>query len=411
MHLQTTYEHRKGVNDVTCPPPQRGRERGPALYFDNNATTPLLPSVRAAMSEAMETFGNPSSVHFCGEAAAALIDHARAFVAVLLACDPEQVVFNSGGSEGASSVIVGTGLYHLRDGGHFITSAVEHPAVLRACEFVRELGFELSVLPVDGAGRVDPGTLQTVLRPDTRLVSIMHANNETGAFQPLYALSRVAREAGVPFHCDAVQTAGKERIGLAEGFVTISGHKFHGPKGVGALVVRTDAPLQKLIFGGEQEHDRRAGTENLLGIVGLGAAAGAARARLEDPNEQFRRKSIGDRLRAGLSSIHGAVVNSPTEGCLPETVNVSFDGLRGDTIVDVLSARGVAVSSGSACHSAHPDPSHVLLAMGLSADRALGAVRFSCSCLTTRDEVDEVVALTEQTVRQLSATWHSTAAA
>lgn len=396
---------------MTGPTPERGRERGPALYFDNNATTPLLASVRAAMSEAMETFGNPSSVHFCGEAAAALVDHARVSGAALLGCDPEQVVFNSGGSEGASSVIVGTGLHHLRAGGHFVTSAVEHPAVLRACEFVRELGFELSVLPVDGAGRVDPCTLQRALRPDTRLVSIMHANNETGALQPIDALSRIAREAGVALHCDAVQTAGKERIGLAQGLVTISAHKFHGPKGVGAMMVRTDAPLQKLVFGGEQEHDRRAGTENLLGIVGLGAAADAASARLEDPNEQSRRRGIGGRLRAGLSSIHGAVVNSPAEGCLPETVNVSFDGLRGDTIVDVLSARGVAVSSGSACHSAHPDPSHVLLAMGLSADRALGAVRFSCSCLTTRDEVDEVVALTEQTVRQLSATWHSTAAA
>ena len=407
MHSPTSCEQGKGVDDVTCPPPERGRALDHALYFDNNATTPLLPSVRAAMCEAMETFGNPSSVHFCGEVAAALIDHARVSVAALLACDLEEVVFNSGGSEGASSVIVGTGLAHLRDGGHFITSAVEHPAVLRACEFVRELGFELSVLPVDGAGRVDPGMLQRALRPDTRLVSIMHANNETGALQPFDALSRVAREAGVPFHCDAVQTAGKERIGHAEGFVTISAHKFHGPKGVGVMTVRTDAPLQKLVFGGEQEHDRRAGTENLLGIVGLGAAAHAARARLEDPKEQFRRKSIGGRLRAGLSSIHGAVVNSPAEDCLPETVNVSFEGLRGDTIVDALSARGVAVSSGSACHSAHPDPSHVLLAMGLSADRAIGAVRFSSSCLTTRDEVDEVVAITEQTVRQLYATWRS----
>jgi cysteine desulfurase len=407
MHSQTTCEQEKGVNDVTCPPTARGREPGRALYFDNNATTPILPSVRAAMCEAMETFGNPSSVHFCGEAAAGLIDRARVSTAALLRCDPEQVVFNSGGSEGASSVIVGTGLAHLRDGGHVITSAVEHPAVLRACGFVRELGFELSVLPVDGAGRVDPGTLQKALRPDTRLVSIMHANNETGALQPLDALSRAAREAGVPFHCDAVQTAGKERIGLVEGFLTISAHKFHGPKGVGVTTVRTDAPLQKLVFGGDQEHDRRAGTENVLGIVGLGAAADAASVRLDDPKEQIRRGEIGGRLRAGLASIDGAVVNSPAEGCLPETVNVSFEGLRADTIVDVLSARGVAASSGSACHSAHPEPSHVLLAMGLSAERALGAVRFSCSCLTTRDEVDEAVAISGETVRQLHAMWRS----
>lgn len=387
-----------GHDTVPDPVPSR------CLYFDNNATTPLLPEVAAAMCEAVATFGNPSSAHFYGEAASALLDKARVSVAALLGCCPEQVVFNSGGSEGASSVIVGTGLRHLPEGGHVVTSAVEHPAVLRACEFLRELGFELSVLPVDGAGRVDPAVLQTALRPDTRLVSIMHANNETGGLQPVDMLSRIAREAGVAFHCDAVQTAGKERIVLGEGFVTISAHKFHGPKGVGAVAVRTEVALQKLIFGGEQEHDRRAGTENLLGIVGLGAAADAAGARLGDPAHEPRRRAVGGALREGLSSIRGAVVNSPPEGCLPETVNVSFQGLRGDTIVDVLSARGVAVSSGPACHSAHPDPSHVLLAMGLSAERALGAVRFSCSCLTTACEVDEVVAVTEHTVRQLYAT-------
>lgn len=389
---------------MTCPPIEDGPVTGRRLYFDNNATTPLLPAVSDAMYEAVTTFGNPSSAHFYGEAAAALLDKARVSVAALLGCRPEQVVFNSGGSEGASSVIVGTGLRHLSEAGHIITSAVEHPAVLRACEFLCELGFELSVLPVDGAGRVDPPALQRALRRDSRLVSIMHANNETGALQPVDALSRIARETGVAFHCDAVQTAGKEHIAVAEGFVTISAHKFHGPKGVGALEVRTEAPLQKLVFGGEQEHDRRAGTENLLGVVGLGAAADAARARLGDPDQESRRREIGSALREGLSSIRGAIINSPLEDCLPETVNVSFQGVRGDTIVDILSARGIAVSSGSACHSAHPEPSHVLLAMGLSADRARGAIRFSCSCLTTRSEVDEVVAVTEHTVRQLYTT-------
>lgn len=389
---------------MTCPQPDRDPAQRRWLYFDNNATTPLLPAVSAAMCEAVPTFGNPSSTHIYGEAAAVLLETARISVAALLGCDPGHVVFNSGGSEGASSVIVGTGLRHLPEGGHIITSAVEHPAVLRACEFLRELGFELSVLPVDGAGRVDPSVLRAALRRDTRLVSVMHANNETGALQPVGALSRIAREAGVSFHCDAVQTAGKERIVPGEGFVTISAHKFHGPKGAGAVAVRTGAPLQKLVFGGEQEHDRRAGTENLLGIVGLGAAANAARARLGDPAGQSRRRAVGRALRDGLSAIRGAVVNSPAGDCLPETVNVSFQDLRGDTVVDLLSARGVAVSSGSACHSAHPEPSHVLLAMGLPPARALAAVRFSCSCLTARSDVDEVVALTEQTVRQLYAT-------
>ena len=388
---------------MTYPPLGQDAVPRRCLYFDNNATTPLLPAVSSAMGEAMTTFGNPSSTHFYGEEAAALLDKARVSVAALLGCLPGQVVFNSGGSEGASNVIVGTGLRHLCRGGHIITSAVEHPAVLRACEFLCKLGFELSVLPVDGAGRVDPDLLQRALRPSTRLVSVMHANNETGALQPIAELSLVAREAGVPFHCDAVQTAGKEHIALGEGFVTISAHKFHGPKGAGALAVGTEATFEKLVFGGEQEGGRRAGTENVVGIVGLGAAADTALARLEDPAEQARRRAIGNALREGLSSVQGALVNSPSEGCLPETVNVSFRGLRGDTVVDILSARGVAVSSGSACHSSRPGPSHVLLAMGLSPARALGAVRFSCSCLTTRSEVDEVVTVTEQVVRQLYA--------
>ena len=384
-------------------PPSSGRERasGRALYFDNNATTPLLPSVKAAMREAMATYGNPSSAHFYGEASAALVARARASVAALLGCELEQVVFNSGGSEGASSVIVGTALRHLWEGGHIVTSAVEHPAVLRACEFVRGLGFELSVLPVDGAGRVDPASVRSALRPGTRLVSIMHANNETGALQPLEDLSSIALEAGVPFHCDAVQSAGKEPVRLREGLLTISAHKFHGPQGVGALVLRGDVPLQRLVFGGEQEHGHRAGTENVLGIVGLGAAADSAQDRLAEPDHESRRRAIGGHLREGLASMDGAMVNSPLGDCLPETVNVSFRKLRGDTIVDMLSARGVAVSSGSACHSTHPEPSHVLLAMGLSLDRALGAVRFSCSCLTTHGEIDEVLAVTEQTVHQL----------
>lgn len=374
------------------------------LYFDNNATTALLPGVRDAMHEAAGLFGNPSSAHLYGEMAAALVEKARAAVASLLGCPAEQVMFNSGGSEGASSVIVGTGLRHLSDRGHIITSAVEHPAVLRACEYLAEIGFDLTILPVDGSGRVDPASLRRAIRRDSRLISIMHANNETGAIQPVEELSRIAGEAEVAFHCDAVQTAGKEPIPVDHGFVTISAHKFHGPKGAGAMAVRTGARLQKLIFGGEQEHGLRAGTENVPGIVGLGIAADAALYRFSDPRRHAHRREIGRYLRDGLASIPGACLNSPASGCLPETANVSFQGLRGDTIVDLLSAQGVAASTGSACHSARPDPSHVLLAMGLSRERALGAVRFSCCCLTTRTEIDELVDITEQTVRLLRST-------
>jgi cysteine desulfurase len=379
-----------------------GRRR---LYFDNNATTALLPAVRDGMFEASAIFGNPSSAHLYGEEATELIEAARRAVASLLGCSPGQVVFNSGGSEGASSVIFGTGLTHRADGGHVITSAVEHPAVLRSCEFLAALGFAVTVLPVDGSGRVDPAALRRVLRRDTRLVSVMHANNETGTVQPVGELARIAGEAGVTFHCDAVQTAGKIPIPVERGLITISAHKFHGPKGAGAMVVKdASAPLQKLVFGGEQEHGLRSGTENVLGIVGLGLAADAARQRIGDAAEQARRREIGELLRAGLASVPGAVLNSLAGGCLPETVNVSFREVRGDTVVDVLSAWGVAASTGSACHSGQPDPSHVLTAMGLSPERVRGAVRFSASFLTTRDEIGHLAALTDRAVRRLRAT-------
>jgi cysteine desulfurase len=385
-------------------PPTAPGGTSPRLYFDNNATTALLPAVREGMHDAAGIFGNPSSAHLYGDAAAGLIESARGSVASLLGCSEEQVVFNSGGSEGASSVIVGTGLLYLGDGGHIVTSAVEHPAVLRACGFLTELGFELTVLPVDGSGCLDPASLRRAIRRNTRLVSIMHANNETGAIQPAGELSRIAGEAGVAFHCDAVQTVGKEPMAVDRGFVTISAHKFHGPKGVGVMAVCTDARLQKLIFGGDQEHGFRSGTENVIGIAGLGIAADAARCRLGDAGHLAQRREIGRYLRDGLSSIRGARLNSPATDCLPETVNVSFQGLRGDTIIDLLSARGVAASTGSACHSAQPDPSHVLLAMGLPPERALGAVRFSSSCLTTRTEIDELVDITGQTVQLLYST-------
>jgi cysteine desulfurase len=379
-------------------------DRPRRLYFDNNATTPLLPRVRDGMFEASTVFGNPSSAHLFGEEAAERVEEARRAVAELLGCTAERVVFNSGGSEGASSAILGTGLAYRAIGGHIITSAVEHPAVLGSCEFLVSLGFELTVLPVDGAGRVEPGSLRRALRRDTRLVSVMHANNETGTLQPVEELAQVAREAGVTFHCDAVQSAGKVAIPVGQGLITISAHKFHGPKGVGAMVKGTDAPLQRLVFGGEQEHGLRPGTENVLGVVGLGLAAQAARLRMADVAQQARRREVGAYLRAGLASIRGAVINSPAEGCLPETVNVSFCGLRGDTVVDVLSARGVAASTGSACHSDQAGPSRVLVAMGLSPERARGAVRFSASFLTTREEIDQLVDITDQTVRLLRST-------
>ena len=249
-----------------------------------------------------------------------------------------------------------------------------------------------------GSGRADPAALRRALRRDTRLVSVMHAASKTGTVQPVEEIARIAGEAGVTFHCGAVQT-GKIPIPVERGLIAISARKFHGPKGAGAMVVKdASVPLQKLVSGGEQEHGLRSGTGNVLGIAGPGLAAGAARQRTGDAAEQARRRESGELLRAGLASVPGAVLNSPAGGCLAETGNVSLRGVRGDTVAGALSARGVAAPAGSACHPGQPGPSHVLTATGLPPEQVRGAVRFSASFLTTHDEIEYLAGITDRAV-------------
>lgn len=375
------------------------------IYLDHNATTPLLPEVTEAVARACEVYGNPSSRHTAGDAAHALLEEARADVAKLLGCAPDEVVFTSGGSEGANTAILGIVFHALRGGGvHIITSQVEHSAVLEACAFAQVLGAEVTYLPVDGEGLVDPDDVRRAMRPDTRLVTVMHANNETGALQPLNEITAVAHEHDVLVHTDAVQTAGKLPLAeLAADLASISGHKFHAPKGVGALRVPHHVQLDPLIRGGSQERGRRAGTENLIGIAGMAAAARVAAASLGDAGYQQDRLKKGALLAEAILSVEGARINGGGAPRIPETLNVSFDSTRGESLVDMLSLFGVAASTGSACHAGSEHPSHVLMAMGVPRDTAWASLRFSAGRAVTSDQIRTAAGIVERCVGRLRA--------
>jgi cysteine desulfurase len=401
----------------------------PAIYLDHNATTPLAPEVRALLVRHLGTFGNPSSHHDAGEEARALVDHARTQVAGLVHAAPEEIVFTGSGSEAnnfaikgvafAASMHQGRGkprgfcpltravfrfwdrfLARLRGPVHIITSEIEHSSVLASCRFLETLGHRVSYVRVNGKGRVDPDEVRRRLRPNTRLISIMHANNETGVLQPIEEIAAVARAAGVLFHTDACQTAGKLPIDLAHlqaDPVTLSGQKLYGPKGVGALIVRAGTALEPLIHGGGQEHGLRAGTENVLGIAGFGLACELA-ARMP-AIEAERERRLRDQLRDGLLALGDVVVNGDERFLLPGTLNVSFRHLRGDALATALALEGIAVSTGSACHAGKH--SHVLQAMGLTPDWLHGAVRFSVGRGTTAEEIQRVLAVVPRLVARL----------
>jgi cysteine desulfurase len=375
------------------------------IYLDHNATTPLLPEVVEAVTAACAVYGNPSSRHSVGDDARALLDAARTDVAHLLGCSPEEVVFTSGGSEGANTAILGVVQPALRRGAaHIITSQVEHSAVLETCAFAQVLGANITYLPVDGDGLVDPDDVRRAIRPDTRLVTVMHANNETGVLQPLEDITAVAHECGVLVHTDAVQTAGKLPLGhLRADLVSISGHKFHAPKGVGALRVPRDAQLEPLIRGGSQERGCRAGTENLIGIAGMAAAARVATAGIDDADYQRKRVEKGTVLADEVLAIPGARLNGGGAPRLPETVNVSFEGARGESLVDMLSLFRVAASTGSACHAGSGHPSHVLLAMGVPRDTAWASVRLSAGRAVTIEQLRTATGIVERCVGRLRA--------
>jgi len=361
------------------------------IYLDYNASTPIDPAVAAAMQPFLEDhYGNPSSGHWAATTAKAALETARGQVAALLGCQNDEIVFTSGGSEANNLALKGM-FFALRDkGNHIVTTRIEHPAIIEPCRFLERLGAQVTYLPVDGTGRVDPDDLQTAITPRTILVSIMHANNEVGTIQPIEDCARIARDHGVLFHTDAAQSVGKVATGINElgvDFLSIAGHKLYAPKGVGALFVRRGASLEPLIHGAGHEGGRRAGTESALLAVGLGKACELAL----DLTPMDRVRTLRDRFWQQLQKQFGnrvALNGHPTHR-LPNTLNVSFVGRIGVEILDRLD--GVAASTGSACHSGRIELSPVLEAMGVTPEVGMGAVRFSLGRGTTRDEINAVV--------------------
>jgi cysteine desulfurase len=352
-------------------------------YFDHNATTPVSAEVLEAMLPIMtEVYGNASSIHHFGQAARQKLDAARRQVAALLAATPDEIVFTSGGTEADNLAILGTG-------GHAITTAIEHPAVLGASAKVASV----TRVPVDSRGVVDPDEIRRALRPDTKIVSVMHANNETGVIQPIAEISKIAHEAGVVMHCDGVQAAGKIAVNVGEldvDLYAIAGHKFYAPKGVGALYVRKRTKLSAMMHGGHHERDRRAGTENVPGAVALGRAAQWILD--EGPAEWARLADLRDRLERGiLERVADSHVNGAGAPRTPNTTNIRFDGIDSEPLLIALDLRGFAVSSGSACSSGAQEPSHVLLAMGLTREQAKSSLRFSLGRSNDAAQVDALI--------------------
>jgi len=374
------------------------------IYLDHNATTPLAPAVVERMTAALrEEFGNPSSVHHFGQRAKAAMDDARSSVSRLIGADPSEIVFTSGGTEsdnfairGAAEALEATGRRHL------IASAIEHEAVLNTFRALARRGWTTTMLPVDQSGVVSVDSLRAALTDDTALVSIMHANNEIGTIQPVAALAAVAHERGALFHTDAVQSAGKIPVNartLGVDLLSLSAHKFYGPKGAGAMWIRRGARLLPILTGGKHERSRRAGTENVAGIVGLGIAADLARTKMAADAERLA--ALRDRLETGvLRAVSGTAVNGSGER-VPNTTNISFDRVEAESLLIALDLEGVAVSTGSACSSGTLEPSHVLKAMGLPAHRTQNSIRFSLGTANTEAEIDHVIGVLPRIVEKL----------
>jgi cysteine desulfurase len=372
------------------------------VYCDANATTPLLPEVMEAMRPYwMEQFGNASSIHLQGQQARRAVDAARETLAQFFNCREAEVVFNSGGTEGDNTAIFGL----LRRGDHFITTSIEHSAVLRAAERVAERGVEVTLVGPRSNGLIDPEEIERALQPKTRLISVMLANNETGVLQPVEEIGRLADKAKAFFHIDAVQGAGKVAFDMRRfgcHLCSISAHKMHGPKGVGAMYVRRGTPLEPMLVGGSHERRQRAGTENVAGIVGFGKAAELAMEALEDGTAE-RVAALRDRLEAGIGKIAGTGVNGAGVLRAANTTNIRFEQLEGEALVIALDLKGVSVSGGSACHSGSTEPSHVLMAMGLDKNAARASLRFSLLKTATDADVDHVLRVVPEAVERLRA--------
>ena len=372
------------------------------VYCDANATTPLLPEVMEAMRPyLMEDFGNASSIHLQGQRARKAVDGAREILAAFFHCREAEVVFNSGGTEGDNTAIFGL----VRAGDHLITTAIEHSAVLRAAERVAESGVDVTFVALQANGLIDPEEIRRAVRPQTRLISVMLANNETGVLQPVEEVGKIAAEAGAFFHIDAVQGAGKVEFDVRRfgcHLCTISAHKIYGPKGVGAMYVRRGTPLEPLVVGGSHERRRRAGTENVPCIVGLGKAVELATESLDDGTME-RVARLRDRIEAGILAIPGAGVNGAGAPRAANTTNIRFEQVEGEALVIALDLKGVAVSGGSACHSGATEPSHVLMAMGLDKNAARASLRFSLLRTATDADVDHVLRVVPEAVEHLRA--------
>jgi cysteine desulfurase len=376
------------------------------IYLDYAATTPVRPEVIQAMLPYFaDAFGNPSSIYSYGLESRQAIELARTKVAEAIGAKKEEIVFTGGGSEADNLAIKGVADANGRKGNHIITSVIEHHAVLQTCKFLEKRGFKVTYLPVDKYGLVDPESVRKAITDTTILISIMHANNEIGTIQPIGEIGKIARKAGIYFHTDAVQTTGHIPVNVNElkvDMLSMSAHKFYGPKGVGVLYVRKGARLTSLIHGGEQESGRRAGTENVPGIVGLGKAIELA--GLEMTKETERLTVLRDRLTKGIiEKIDHVRLNGHPEQRLPNNVNISVDFIEGESTCLNLDLEGICISTGSACSSSDAEPSHVLLGIGLSHEQARSSLRFTLGRLTTAEDIDRVLDVLPRSVARLRA--------
>ncbi len=376
------------------------------IYLDYNATTPLAGEVFEAMKPYLSgEFGNASSIHWYGQRAKAAVERARERVAGLIGARPNEIVFTSGGTEADNTAVFG--VVEAAGGGkkyvNVISSSIEHHAVLNACKALERKGVEITYIPVGSDGVVDPEEVRRAIRPETVLISLMHANNEIGTIQPIEQIGRIAAECGARFHSDAVQSAGKLPLNVAElgaDLLSLSGHKIYGPQGVGALYVRRGIRFAPRLYGGHHERDRRAGTENVAGIVGLGKAAELAAASLAEETQHL--SMLRDRLEAGiLSRIPQVSVNGDAQRRLPSTTNLQFDYVEGEAFVIAMDLKGIACSTGAACSSGTLEASHVMAALGKTSDQARSAIRFSLGRFNTTDDIDSTLEIIPGVVERL----------
>jgi cysteine desulfurase len=374
------------------------------IYLDYAATTPTDPEVVDAMLPYFATlFGNPSSLHAFGQEAKAAVEEARAQVAALLHAAPEEIIFTSSGTESNNWALKGVAYAHESTGKHIITSAIEHHAILEPCKFLADHGFTISYLPVDRYGLVDPAVVQDAIRDDTILISVMHANNDVGTIEPIAEIGQIARERGILFHTDAVQTVGHLPLDVGANnidLLSLSAHKLYGPKGIGGLYIRKGVNLTPLLHGGEQQWKRRAATENVPGIVGFGKAAALAQQRMAD--EAVKLTALRDQFMAKLfDTIDGITLNGHPTKRLPNHVNISVASVEGESVLLNLDLAGIAASAGSACSASRAEPSHVLAALGVHRELAYSALRFTLGRATQADELDRAVAALAEIVGNL----------